>query len=201
MRINLLLAAAGTVLVLTACSGEDGTPAADATSAAPTVTGSGPAGTLAPSATGPTASRTPGPPATATPGASVAVSTLPPEPVGEDAALQSGVAITVSGVRDVQVKASGPGEIAGNGVQVTVRVRNDSGAAFDLSGLAVVASYGNGTPADPSGSAETRSLSGKLAAGQSAEGVYYFLVPKAQAGSLRVEVSSSSSPSIAVFER
>jgi hypothetical protein len=204
VRIIPILAAAGTVLVLAACSGDDGDPAADATSAAPTVTASGPegtepAGTVSP--TGPTTSPSPGPPATAAPGASVAVSPLPPAPVGDDAALSTGVAITVTGVRDVQVKATGPGEIAGNGVQVTVRVRNTASTVFNLSGLAVVASYGSGTPADPSGSAETKSLSGALRSGQTAEGTYYFLVPKAQAGSLRVEVSSSSSPNIAVFER
>ena len=211
MRIHRFLrgslAAAGTVLVVAACSGDDDTPAAGGSAtptAAPTTTASGPAGTPTASGTAsaPTTPPTSGPPARASSVPSVAVSPLPPAPIGKDAPIQSGVAIAVAGVRDVQVKASGPGEIAGNGVQVTVRVRNDSAAAFDLSGLAVVASYGDdGTPANPSGSAETKALSGKLAARQTAEGTYYFLVPKAEAGSVRVEVSSSSSPSIAVFER
>jgi hypothetical protein len=131
----------------------------------------------------------------------VAVTPLPPARVGQDATVTSGVAIAMTGVRDVQVPASGPGEVAGPGVAVTVRVRNGSAGSFDLSGLAVVASYGRGTPAAESGSAKETLLRGALAPGRTAEGTYYFLVPVAQARTLRVEVSSSSTAAIAVFVR
>jgi hypothetical protein len=80
-------------------------------------------------------------------------------------------------------------------------VRNRAAAAFDLSGLAVTASYGRGTPASPTTAGGARPLSGSLAAGRDAAGVYVFLVSEAQSGTLRVEVSSADSPSIAVFQR
>jgi hypothetical protein len=209
--IRGVVVAAGVALTVCACSGDDGGAAAAGSpavsgSAAPsgTATPSGPTatagGTARPTA-GPTAKPTPGRPATRTPGPSVAVTPLPPAPVGKDAALLSGVAISVTGVKDVEVQATGPGEIAGHGVAVSVRVRNSGSAAFDLSGLAVVASYGKNTPAEESGSAQTKALTGSLPTGRTAEGTYYFLVPAKESGTLKVQVSSSSAANIAVFQR
>ena len=149
----------------------------------------------------PTARRTAGPPARRPPITSVAVSSLPPVPVGHGAALTAGVSVTISGVRDIDVGASGPGEIAGHAVSIQVRVHNATSAAFDLSGLAVVASYGRGTPASPTNSGGAKPLTGTLATGGTADGTYVFLVPAEQSTTLRVEVSSAESPNIAVFQR
>jgi len=131
----------------------------------------------------------------------VAVSPLPPAPVGSAAPLRREVTVTITGVRDLEVAAAGPGEIAGHAVSVQVQVRNSGSSAFDLSGLAVNASYGAGIPASPTSAGGAQSLSGSLPAGRSATGTYVFLVPADQSATLRVEVSSADSPSIAVFER
>jgi hypothetical protein len=109
--------------------------------------------------------------------------------------------VTIPSVRDIEVSASGPGEIAGHGVSVHVRVDNGTTAAVDLSGYAVTASYGRGTPASPTGSSGAEPLTGTLAAGDTADGTYVFLVPAAQSSTLRVDVSSDESPNIAVFQR
>jgi hypothetical protein len=225
------LAAAGAAvalaLLVTGCSGDEepaagGTSATDGSgsgAAAGSPTGSasgGPAGSAAGtpagsgtgtppvpppgSATG-TGSRTPGPPARVTSGPPVAVSPLPPVPVGRGSTLLPGVEVAMVKVAEVRVEASGPGEVAGPGVAVTIRVRDTSTKAFDLDGLAVNAAYGANVPANPGGSARATPLQGQLAPGKSAEGTYYFLVPSGQSRNLRVEVSSSSSPSIAVFRR
>lgn len=199
------LAAAALVLLAAGCSGDD-----DGPTAAPAASGSSSPGSAAATPTTPPAgsatgsdsgTRSPAAPPTATSAGPVAVSPLPPAPVGRDAEVLSGVAITMTRVADVRVSASGPGEIAGPGAAVTLRVRNGGGAPFDLDSLAVTGSYGRGTPADPSGSAQAKPLQGSLGPGRTAEGTYYFLVPAAQKATLRIEVSSSASPRIAVFER
>ena len=204
------------VLLVGACGGgEDGAQSQSAAGASATSRsaspGAGPA-TRAPAsasasasppgspAASPSVRRPPGAPSRRTPGPSVAVSTLPPAPVGRDAPLARGVAVAITSVRDIQVAAVGPGEIAGHGISVEIRVRNTTSAGFDLGGLAVNASYGRGTPASPSSSGAVL-LSGTLAAGRTATGTYVFLVPAAQSPTVRVEVSSADSPSIVVFQR
>jgi hypothetical protein len=131
----------------------------------------------------------------------VAVSTRPPVPVSSAVALQPGITLSIPSVKDTRVGASGPGEIAGPAVAVTVRVRNGTGRAFDLAAIAVNAAYGGNTPASPTSSGGAKPLLGSLAAGQTTDGLYVFLVPTAQASTLRVEVSSSTSPDIVVFQR
>jgi hypothetical protein len=214
-RLRHAALAGGLAVVLAACSGGEG-DGRDATAAGSSAPGSSaPAGPTPASGSpgsasavptprasaSPTARRTPGPPSQRTPGPSVAVSTLPPKPVGSAVPLKGGVTVTITGVKDVEVGATGPGEIAGPAVSVEVRVRNAAATAFNLSGLAVNASYGGGTPASPTTAGGAKPLSGSLGSGQSATGMYVFLVPKEQSGTLRVEVSSADSPSIAVFQR
>jgi hypothetical protein len=115
--------------------------------------------------------------------------------------IQTGIDVTIPGVRDTKVSASGPGEIAGPAAVVTVRVRNATSTPYNLSSIAVVASYGKGTPASPTDSGGAKALVGSLAAGRTAEGAYVFMVPAAQASTLRVEVSSGTSAKIVVFQR
>ena len=130
---------------------------------------------------------------------SVAISSLPPVDVGKKADLLAGVQIDVTSVRAVTLKAEGPGEVAGPGVRVEIAVTNDSSKAFNLGGLAVTASYAKGTPASANDGPPADPLAGRLAAGKSAVGVYFFRVPRAEVDSLVVEVSSDSSPSIVIF--
>jgi hypothetical protein len=132
---------------------------------------------------------------------SVAISTLPAVEVGDEADLSQGVTVTVSRVRATEVKASGPGDIAGDGAAVSVSVDNETSSAFDLGGLVVTATYGKNKPASPGGAGNGTPLTGPLKAGASADGTYVFSVPKSSLSSLRVQVSSDSSPNVLVFKR
>lgn len=131
----------------------------------------------------------------------VAVSSAPPVRVGRATQLTGKVKVLVSQVEPVKVKASGPGDIAGDGVAVHLKVSNSSGKSFSLDGLAVTASYGDDVPASPGGAKTGDALSGKLGNGKTASGIYVFSVPKAEAGSVRVQVSSDESPLILTFTR
>jgi hypothetical protein len=188
------LAAAGLTLALSfglaACSGSsDGAGGTGGT-----------AGTATGSAAPGTATSTAKPPPVATNKPSVAISSAPPVAVGRTSAFKNGVDVLVSRVRTVTVTATGPGDIAGAGVSVSLTVKNSSGKPFDLGGMVVNATYGRNQPASPGGSRNGHPLTGTLTSGATAKGSYVFSVPKGQAGSVKVEVSSDESPLVLVFE-
>jgi hypothetical protein len=144
------------------------------------------------------ASVTPPPASTATP--SVGVSQKPAVRIGQPAKLSQNVTVRVVGTAPVTLTAKGPGEIAGPGAKVVIRVTNDSEKSIDLGVLAVNAYYGaKNTPASPSTFHQGSQLSGKLKSGASATGTYYFRVPSSKFGTLDVEVSSGASPYVLTF--
>jgi hypothetical protein len=170
-------------LFLGACSGDDGKPSAGATT---------PVATNAPAG--------PQPPVdTATP--SAASTTLPPKKVGQAAAIDKGLQVSVTKVSEKDLAASGPGEIAGAGVVVHVEVKNETGKDFDLTALAVNASYAKGTPASPTDAENSPGLSGTVKAGASKAADYAFRVPKKDAKTLKVDITSSTSTNIVIFRR
>lgn len=181
----------------------------DAPTAGATATANGPAVTPATEATEgdvPTpAATTPSKPQSAAPidtqAPSVAITTAPAVTVGTTTKLSNGVKVLVSKVVAVKVEASGPGDIAGDGVAIHLTVKNTSAKSFDLNGLAVTASYGTAQPASPGGAGTGDPLSGNLKAGKEAKGVYVFTVPKSKASSVEVQVSSDASPIIVVYKR
>jgi hypothetical protein len=179
-RLGLL--ALSIPLFLGACSGDDAAPAAS-----PTPPPSG-------------AAAGPQPPVvTATP--SLGATTLPPRQVGQAAALDEGLQVAVTKVSEKDLEASGPGEIAGAGVVVQVEVTNSTGKDFDLTALAVNATYDKDTPAPPSDAENAPGLRGTVKAGAKATGTYAFRVPKAKADSLTVDITSSTSTNIVIFRR
>ena len=168
---------------LSACSDDSPSPSVSPTS---TAVPSGPAGS-------------PPPVDTATP--SAATTTLPPRKVGQAAPLTEGVEVSVTTVSEKDLKASGPGEVAGAGVVVRLEVRNRTGKPFDLTSLAVNATYGKGTPAPPGDAEHAPGLSGSVKAGDTAVGTYAFSVPEDEADSLKVDVTSSASANVIIFRR
>ncbi len=200
----LLAAVLVAALSLGACSGSSTPSAAGATgattapappSATPTVLE-----TAAPAATKAKKHKVkPAPIDTATP--SVAISKAPAVAVGKPAELTDGIKVTIGPITSVKVKANGPGEIAGAAASVPVTVQNASGKSFSLDGFSITATYNKGTPASPTSADPAKPLSGSLKVGKTADGVYVFIVSKADADSLKVEVSSSSAATILVFKR
>ncbi|MFI7589618.1 hypothetical protein ACIB24_21330 [Spongisporangium articulatum] len=137
---------------------------------------------------------------TSKPGAGV--KKAPEVKVGSSATLQQDVTVKVVSITPVTLKAQGIGEIAGAGAAVKLQVGNASAKPIDLGQLVVNASYGaKKTPAPPNDSQVAKQLRGSLKAGKSATGTYLFKVPSAQLSSLRVEVSSGTSPYVITFVR
>ncbi|MFN8078499.1 MAG: hypothetical protein U0Q19_02945 [Kineosporiaceae bacterium] len=130
----------------------------------------------------------------------VAITSLPPVKVGAGATIGTGVVVTVGTIDWVDVKANGPGEIAGKGAEVQVTIKNTSGAAFDLTSVAVNASYPDGTPVSPNGSPPAKEFTGSLASGDSATAIYLFTLTSGPTDRLNVEVSSGAAPGIAVIK-
>lgn len=189
-RSSRLPGAAVLVLALTtACSGTGSSGPAAAT----------PSASGAPQAVQVTPGPPPPPGATGAPVA--AISSLPPVPVGQPAAFGGGLVAKVATIDPIDVNAQGPGEIAGPGVAVNVDLSNESKDPIDLGGVVVNAYYGGGTPAGSTAGAPAAPAAGPLAPGETKRGVYVFQVPRAQAGSLVVEVNYSGSPNVVLIRR
>lgn len=195
-------------LAMAGCSGDS---SADAPATATRTTGVVASATPTPEATGtagPAAPTTrpakpkPGAPQVAPVGKpSVAISLAPAVKVGEPAEIASAVRVTVGKVKDVTVKARQPGEIAGPAAAVPLTVRNGSTEAFSLDGVVVTAFYGDDIPGNETSASPSKPMTGSLAPGKTAKGIYVFNVPRKYASTLRVEVASNQSPTIVQFER
>jgi hypothetical protein len=74
-------------------------------------------------------------------------------------------------------------------------------AAFSLDGVVVTAFYDDDVPATETTVDPAKPLTGSLAAGRTAKGVYVFTVPREQTSTLRIEVSSNQSATIVQFAR
>lgn len=143
---------------------------------------------------------TTGPPATAP--VSAPVADVVEEPVGIDtpADLGGDVTVTLTAVDTLDVEAKLPGETAGPAVAATLEVRNGSKSAFDLSTVAVTASYGDGTPAIVNRSEPAADFAGTVEPGGTAKGVYVFRAPADEADSVVVEVQSGTQPNVVRFK-
>ncbi len=143
---------------------------------------------------------TTGPPATAP--VSAPVADVVEKPVGKDtpADLGGDVTVTLTAADTLDVEAKLPGETAGPAVAATLEVRNGSKAAFDLSTIAVTASYGDGTPAIVNRSEPAADLAGSVEPGGTAKGVYVFRAPADQADTMVIEVQSGTQPNVVRFK-
>jgi hypothetical protein len=160
---------------------------------APGNTPGAPAGS-APVPTGPPAPGDPAGPPSGPP--RVGYNRLPPVPIGTPADFGGNVLVRVTQVTPVQLEGQGPGTTAGPGVDVTVEVRNLSGSPFDLLGVAVTATYDDGTPAVPVPMASGPPLRGSVAPGSTATGQYAFRLPADMVPTLVFEVTSSRAPNV-----
>ncbi|SDF11858.1 hypothetical protein SAMN05660485_02586 [Blastococcus fimeti] len=110
-----------------------------------------------------------------------------------------GASVRVAGATQGVSQGSGPGTRAGQPQTVfTVELTNASGAPLDLTGVVVQATYGSGTQASPLYDDDTVDLSGVLAPGTAATGVYSFAIPAAELGavSLSVDVDGYRFPAV-----
>ena len=110
-----------------------------------------------------------------------------------------GVTANVINRRTVTVKATMPHEISGAAAVVTIRISNGSSHALNLGNVVVTAEDAAGIPLVEMRSGPSAPLSGSVASGKNATGVYVFKLPTNFRSPLRVSVSYSTTAPVAVF--
>ena len=185
--------------------GTDATDATDATDGATTVADQGSDTTDATASTEPVVTADPAVTVPFVPGNGdtvpvQTVATLPPVAIDEPADAGTGMTFRLERLEAVQGEATGPGEIAGPAVRVTVVAVNDSDAPVLLDGTVVDLIYGEArTSAAPLSGPGAVRFTGSIEPGATATGVYVFDVPADQRAEVSVVISYLASVSPVVF--
>jgi pyruvate/2-oxoglutarate dehydrogenase complex dihydrolipoamide acyltransferase (E2) component len=189
--VVLLVAVLALVLVFT-LGGDDESPSAGeaaattstATTSAATTTAAAPATA---SSAAPTSSAAPA--TGATEGADDLPEALPEVALDAPAPVGNGVVATLPSIEAIQGTATGPGNINGPALRVTVRIQNGTADAVSLDGVATNLYHGTDrTPASPLDDPSRSPFAGTVAAGETAEAVYVFSVPEDVRDDVTVEV-------------
>ncbi|MCZ2819097.1 hypothetical protein O2V63_01995 [Modestobacter sp. VKM Ac-2977] len=125
---------------------------------------------------------------------------LPPVGLTDSAAVGDGVTAALTAVRAIQGEGTGPGNVAGPAVAVTVRLTNGTAEQIVLDGAVVSLAYtADALPASPLDDPSAAPLSGVLEPGSSAEGVYVFSVPADRRGVVTVAIGHAPGVPYLVF--
>ena len=215
-------------ILVSACSGPTVVPTQEASTSAPGINGSrsaelatatGPSDPQEASAATTTASP-PAPPEASSPIQGTFTSPVPP-PGGEGdigetvasrvvttqgsvgvssaAALGQGVSATVLEISSTTAEAIGPGEVGGYVLAVTIELDNRSSSDVDLNEVFVTLTDSANQVGIPTTGGIASPLSGHLAAGKTAKGVYVFTVPESNRASVTILVSDARSATAVAF--
>lgn len=163
-----------------------------------------------------TASTTPAPPVVAAPTAPTPAPTPQPTgPTGDvddpppsrpavalDAAAEvgDGVSASLVSLDAIEGTATGPGNIAGPALRITVRIENGTDEPVSLGGVVVdLASGRDLVPASPLDDPSAAPFAGTVAPGEHADGVYVFTIPEEDRGSVTVSVGYQAGAPLMVF--
>jgi hypothetical protein len=125
---------------------------------------------------------------------------LPEVPLDAPAAVGNGIVATLPSIEAVQGEASGPGNVNGPALRVTVRITNGTDQDVSLAGVATNLYHGaDRTPASPLDDASQQPLAGTVAAGETADGVYVFSVPADDRAAVTVEVGYQAGAPLLLF--
>ena len=103
---------------------------------------------------------------------------LAPVAFDEPAAVGDGITADVVSLEAVEASGTGPGNIAGPALRVTIRLTNGTAGPVSLDGVAVDLAHGEEQlPASPIGDPSSAPFAGSLQPSESREGVYVFTVP------------------------
>ncbi len=128
------------------------------------------------------------------------VVTAPPVDIDDEADPGTGMVFRLERLEAVDGEATGPGEIAGPAVRVTVVATNGTSEPVLLDSVVVDFVYGpDRTSASPLSGPGAERFSGRLAPGDTATGVYVFDVPVAERDEVSVLVSYEAAVSPVVF--
>jgi len=109
------------------------------------------------------------------------------------------VTASVRSLTKVHTTAAAPGEIAGTGVRIVIRVTNSSAAPVSLASIALRVADGRDEQAISLTRNGSAPLTGSLSAHHSAEGSYVFTLPHGFRNPIAVTFSFSSSAPVTVF--
>jgi hypothetical protein len=104
--------------------------------------------------------------------------------------------VSVAGIKG---EARGPGEIAGPAVAVTIKIRNDSSKALDLSAVTVNITNSKGDPGSPLSGSPASPFYGVLKPGDQSQGTYVFSVGAGQRKPVSISVSYTIDAPVVVF--
>ena len=122
--------------------------------------------------------------------------------VALDAAAEAGDGVSASLVSldAIEGTATGPGNIAGPALRITVRIQNGTGAPVSLDGVVVdLASGPDLVPASPLTDPSAAPFAGTVAPDEHADGVYVFTIPEADRESVTVSVGYQAGAPLMVF--
>ncbi|SHN70786.1 hypothetical protein SAMN05660350_01783 [Geodermatophilus obscurus] len=185
---------AAALLAVALVAGRGGTEPAGsgppAAIASPEATGTAePTATAGPSASVPPAPAPTGDPAVLTGDPAELPPGLPAVALDGTAAVGDGVTGTVESLEATEGTATGPGNVAGPAVRVTVRLANGTAEPVSFDGAVVTLAHGaEQVPASPLDDPSARPFSGVVDPGDSAVGVYVFTVGQDARGAVTVSV-------------
>jgi hypothetical protein len=138
--------------------------------------------------------------ATPTPVADGMPPEMPAVPLDGRAEAGNGLVALLPRIEAIQGTGTGPGNIAGPSLRVTVRLENGTAGPVFLDAVAVNVYHGEErTPASPLDDPSSSPFQGTLAAGKSAEGVYVVRVPESARGDVTIEVGYEAGAPLLIF--
>jgi len=115
-----------------------------------------------------------------------------PVPIESPGVIVSGVTAEVTGIEAVDGVAKGPGEVSGPAIRFTVTITNTTSSTVDLTATVVTVDYGaDRTPAGQLYQPGASPMPTKVAAGDTASGVYVFTIPTDQRDLVHITVDYS----------
>lgn len=126
--------------------------------------------------------------------------TAEPVPLEAPADFGTDVTATVDSVRAIQAQAQGPGETSGPALVFTVTFTNSSTETVDLGSVTINLAGSDGAPGVQMIGPPASPVSGVIAAGESATGVYVFTLDRDQQDRVRLEVTYSTQAPVVAFE-
>ncbi|GGL87437.1 hypothetical protein [Nakamurella endophytica] len=127
------------------------------------------------------------------------VETAPPVPLTSAAAYGNGVTVTVSSIKKVTTTAQLPGEISGPGVQISLTFRNASSAPIDLGNVVADLQDASGVSAGAMSASPAKPVTGSLAPGATATGIYVYTLGAQFKNPAHLSVSYSAQAPVALF--
>ena len=119
--------------------------------------------------------------------------------IDEVVELSTGIDVSITGARSIDVEAQTPGEVSGSAVAVTVLITNQtqSPASVDSAVVSLVAD--DGELGIPTTAGPVEPLLGELAAGSSIEATYVFMLNDARERAVGITVNHAAGEPVAAF--